>query len=280
MKISLLAFVVKSRSAPNQIESIPARLANFGGPPRFTKNTRGALKINCHPTRMFDETDTRLEAWTKSALEGVEVSLSSPSDTADGADKNRISLYLMDVIPVPAQRGTRLPPVQAILRYLITAQAKDLKEAHRLLGELMVAAADMSDFELEIEALPADLWQSFGLHPRPAFVLRVPFKFERKEKPVKRVRTALQMQQTPLVPFQGKVISTSNIPLAGAKVELPFFKLYTETDADGFFRFPAVPAEPKDKSLFIRAKGREFSISTKQAESKGGQLVIQLPMEE
>lgn len=225
---------------------------------------------------MFDETDARLEAWTKSALAGVEVSLSPPADS----DKTSVSLYLLDVLPTQPARGARLPPVQAVLRYLITTQAKNPKEAHRLLGELMVAAADEPDFEMEKESLPAEMWRSFGLSPRPAFVLRVPFTHVRKEKPVKMVRFPLQMQKAPLVPLQGKLISTGNIPLAGAKVELPTFKLYTVTDADGIFRFPAVPADPKNKSLFIRAKGREFSISTKQAEREGGKLVIQLPMEE
>ena len=226
---------------------------------------------------MFDEADARLEAWTKGALDGVEVSLSPPSDSAA---KNSVSLYLMDVIPTQPSRGVRLPPVQAVLRYLITTQAKDPKEAHRLLGELMVAAAEMPDFEMEKEPLPAQLWQSFGLRPRPAFILRVPFTYERKEKPVKMVRFPLTMQKAPLVPLQGKILSTGNIPLVGAKVELPFFKLYTVTDADGAFRFPAVPSEPKNKDLFIRVKGREFSISTKQADREGGKLVIQLPMEE
>lgn len=226
---------------------------------------------------MFDEADARLEAWTKGALDGVEVSLSPPSDSAG---KNSVSLYLMDVIPMQPSRGARLPPVQAVLRYLITTQAKDPKEAHRLLGELMVAAAEMPEFEMEKEPLSAGLWQSFGLRPRPAFILRVPFKYERKERPVKMVRFPLTMQKAPLVPLHGKILSTGNIPLAGAKVELPFFKLYTVTDADGIFRFPAVPSEPKNKDLFIRAKGREFSISTKQAERGSGTLVIQLPMEE
>jgi hypothetical protein len=226
---------------------------------------------------MFDEADARLEAWTKSALNGVEVSLSPPSDSAG---KNNVSLYLMDVIPTPPARGVRLSPVQAVLRYLITTQSKEPKEAHRLLGELMVAAADMPDFEMEKEPLSPQLWQSFGLSPRPAFILRVPFKYERKEKPVKMVRFPLTMKKAPLTPLQGKILSTSNIPLAGAKVELPNFKLYTVTDADGIFRFPAVPSEPKNKNLFIRAKGREFSISTKQADRDSGMLVIQLPMEE
>ncbi len=226
---------------------------------------------------MFDETDARLEAWTKSALEGIEVSLSPPSDSAD---KKCVSLYLMEVVPVPPARGVRQPPVQAILRYLITAQAEDQKGAHRLLGELMVAAADEPDFEMEKEPLPVELWQSFNLSPRPAFVLRVPFKHERKERPVKIVRYPLHLEKLSLAPLQGKVIGTGNIPLVGAKVELPTFKLYTTTNADGVFIFPAVPVDPKIKNLFIRAKGREFSISTKQAESKGGKLVIQLPMEE
>src|SRR5882757_9182840 len=139
---------------------------------------------------MFDETDARLEAWTKSALEGVEVSLSPPSDS-DG--KKAVSLYLMDVLPTQPARGVRLPPVQVVLRYLITVQAGDPRDAHHLLGQLMIAAADESDFEMEKEPMPVEMWRSFGLSPRPALVLRVPFKYERKEKSVKMVRFPLQM---------------------------------------------------------------------------------------
>jgi hypothetical protein len=62
-----------------------------------------------------------------------------------------------------------------------------------------------------------------------------------------------------------------------ARVELPALDLSTSTDAKGRFRFSSIPAGPRQ--LRIRAKGREFSINTEQAESEARPLVIHLQLE-
>ncbi len=62
-------------------------------------------------------------------------------------------------------------------------------------------------------------------------------------------------------------------------MELPSLDLSTNTDSKGKFRFSSIPDEPGEKVLRIRAKGQEFSINAKQAESETEPLVIQLQLE-
>lgn len=227
---------------------------------------------------MFDEIDKRLEIWAKAVFEGkdLEISFAAPAVAAENAS---VYLYLLDVLPMPPGRGVRLPPVQVTLRYLVVPQAKTPGEAHQLLGNLIVAALDNAEFEVEKEPLPFAVWQAFGLAPQPSFILRVPFKHERKEQIAPPVRFPVTLQQAILESLQGQ-ISLNQIPLASAKVEIPLLKLFTQTDADGRFRFASLPSEPQDKNLLIRAKGREFSVSTSQATRRGNLFLIDLNLED
>jgi hypothetical protein len=227
---------------------------------------------------MFDEIDKHLESWAKDVFEGKDFEISFAAPDAE-TEKTSIYLYLLDVIPTPPGRGAPLPPLLITLRYLVVPQAKTPKEAHQLLGKMLVAAMENVEFEVEKEPLPLDAWQSFGIAPRPSFLLRVPFKHERKEKPAPPVRFPLTIRQTAMSRLRGQ-ISLNQIPLVSAKVEIPSLKLYTETDADGRFRFAALPPEPKNKKLLIRAKGREFSVSTSQAERRGDLFLIDLKLED
>jgi hypothetical protein len=227
---------------------------------------------------MFDEIDKRLENWAKDVSEGkdLEISFDAP---APPADKTSLYLYLLDILPTPPGRGVRLPPLQITLRYLVVPQAKTPAEAHRLLGNLIISAMENAEFEVEKEPCPPELWRAFGIAPRPSFVLRVPFRHERKEQIAPPVRFPVTLQQAILESLQGRV-SLNQIPLASAKVEIPLLKLYTQTDANGKFRFASLPSEPEDKVLLIRAKGREFSVSTGDATRRGNLFLIDLKLED
>lgn len=227
---------------------------------------------------MFDEIDKRLETWAKDVFDGKDLEISFDAPAA-AADKTSVYLYLLDILPTPPGRGVRLPPLQITLRYLIVPQAKTPGEAHRLLGNLIVSAMENAEFEVEKEPLAPELWRAFGIAPRPSFVLRVPFRHERKEQIAPPVRFPVTIQQAVLESLQGRV-SLNQIPLVSAKVEIPLLKLFTQTDADGKFRFASLPSEPKDKSLLIRAKGREFFVSTGEAERRGNLFLIDLKLED
>ncbi|HLM00480.1 MAG TPA: hypothetical protein VK400_05460, partial [Pyrinomonadaceae bacterium] len=154
---------------------------------------------------MFDRIDKHLEIWAREVFKGrnLEISFAAPAAAAGAAENPSVYLYLLDVIPAPPGRGMRLPPVQITLRYLVAPQAKTPGEAHELLGNLIVAAMENAAFEVEKEPLPLDVWRSFGIAPRPAFILRVPFKHERKEQIAPPVREPVTLKQAILESLQG-----------------------------------------------------------------------------
>jgi hypothetical protein len=225
----------------------------------------------------IDDIDRRLSDWIGSILEQVEVSLALPGESKTARN---VGLFLLDLVHNPASRGARRPPIQIMLRYLVTTQADKPEEAHQMLGELVIAALQEPDFEVEQEPLPLSLWSALGVAPRPSFVLRVPFRHERIEKPAPPVRQPLVIKQSPLLSLSGQVLGPENIPIMDAQVELPGLQLHTNTDFKGRFHFYAVPSEPRPKLLRVRAKGKEFSINTEQTESDNGPILIHLQLEE
>jgi hypothetical protein len=224
---------------------------------------------------MIDQTDRRLATWIGGILDQVNVSLAPPGamDAAKG-----VGLYLLELLQSPAARGPRRPPLLMTLRYLITTQAPKPEDAHQMLGTLVVAALENSEFEVEQEPVPISLWTALGIAPRPSFILRVPFRHERPEKLAPPVRSVV-LKRLPLRSFGGQIVGPENIPIMNARVELPAFELFTNTDSKGRFYFSAVPAAPGAKLLRVRAKGQEFSINTEQVSSDNDPLVIQLQLE-
>ena len=225
---------------------------------------------------MFDEVDKRLESWATEILPDSEISFDAPSSRVD---KMRVCLYLLDILPTPAGRGVRLPPLQITLRYLVVAQGAEPDKIHKALGTLLVSAMDQVEFEIQKEPLSAHVWPAFGLAPQPSFILLVPFKYDRREKLAPPVRHPLTVQQAFLESLEGEV-RVNQIPMMNANVEVPALNLVTKTDADGHFVFASIPGVPSDKDLLIQAKGREFSISTGQAEKRGHTFLFNLKLEE
>lgn len=225
---------------------------------------------------MIDETDRRLTTWIGGILDQANVSLAPPEATESGKG---VGLYLLELLHSQPQRATRRPPHLMTLRYLVTTHAPKPEEAHKMLGDLVIAALENTEFEVEQEPLPASLWTALGVAPRPSFVLRVPLRHERPEKLAPMVRQPLIVKQLPLRGFAGRVLGPDNIPIVNARVELPALDLYTSTDSKGRFHFAAIPDAPGSRLLRVRAKGQEFSINTEQAEADNEPLVIHLKLE-
>jgi hypothetical protein len=225
---------------------------------------------------MIDQIDRRLAAWIGGILDQVDVSLAPPeaAETARG-----VGLYLMELVQSPPARGTRRPPLMMTLRYLVTTQAAKPEDAHQMLGDLVVAALENPEFEVEQEPLPLALWTSLGIAPRPSFVLRVPFIHERPEKLAPLVRKPIVIKHLALRSLEGQILGPEDTPLMNARVELPALELFTTTDSKGRFHFSSVPAMPGARLLRVRAKGQEFSINTEQAGSEDDPLVIHLQLE-
>ena len=208
---------------------------------------------------MIDDVDHRLKDWVGTAVGTVDVSLAMPATKASGTG---VSLYLIDLTLKPLVRRNGRSALQIGLRYLVTTWAERPEEAHRLLGELVFAAMDATDFEVEANGAPTDLWLALGTPPRPSFMLVVPLEKARRVDDVPLVRRPVMVEASPVESFHGVVLGPDDIPLAGAHVRLDSLNLETSTDTRGRFLFHAVPGGSRPKSLTVRARGLETSATT------------------
>jgi hypothetical protein len=224
---------------------------------------------------MIDQADERLEAWVLTALgkEKVEVSFAVPGSSSG---TRAIGLFLLEVLPAPAPRTPQRPPLQVMLRYLVTVAAQDAANAHRILGELAFAAMDTAEFEVEVEPVPAAVWTALGVPLRPCFVLRVPLRRERPQPRHPRVRFPIVLRTTPVRALVGVVVGPGDIPIMGARVDVPSMGRSVQTDAQGRFRIPGVPAKPAPSSLRVRARGVETSVDLGRAAGMDEPLVIHM----
>lgn len=223
---------------------------------------------------MIDDVDHKLKEWVGSVIEDAEVVLELPCEPGK---THTVGLYLLDLLNgIPTHRD-RPAPLQIELRYLITTWADEPEAAHRLLGRLVFAAMQSPEFEIELEPLAPEIWASFGISPRPAFLIRVPVEMERHITSFPRVRVPTEFRVVPTTSLAGTVVGPGQVPLPEARVELPALNLTTRTDVDGRFRFSAIPPDPKEKEIRVRLKGLEVSTTT-----AGGAepLVIQFDPEE
>ncbi|MBI5667942.1 MAG: DUF4255 domain-containing protein [Chloroflexi bacterium] len=203
---------------------------------------------------MIEQTDKRLREWAESVLDGTTVTFAPPAADQSG---QAVSLYLMEFDTAPPPRGMTRPPLQFTLVYLVTAQGYEPDEAHRLLGELIFAALDSTEFEVDLKPLPYAAWTAFGVPPQPSFFLRALARRDRPEPEIKYVRRPLVIHTSPLASLEGVVLGPGDIPLVGARVEVPGMQARTQTDSHGRFTFSSLPTDPPIQQLRIRAKGRE-----------------------
>jgi hypothetical protein len=220
---------------------------------------------------MIDQTDQSLKDWVTGVIAGVAVSFGVPAPAESGS---LVNLYLLEVIPTPLARTATRAPLQVMLRYVVTAWADSPEEAHHLLGQLVFAALENPDFEVDPDPLPAATWAGLGTAPRPAFVIRVPLRLARPEPEVKYVRSLPSVQATTVTDLVGLVLGPNDIPLTDARVELVGLGRSVRTDRQGRFRFALVPDEPQKLHLLVTAKGRELSVQPTAIPSGGEPLVI------
>jgi hypothetical protein len=227
---------------------------------------------------MIDQADERLKDWAGGVVANVEIALSIPRA---GESWRGISLYLLELVQRAPPRTTRRPPLQLWLRYLVTTWSDRPEDAHRMLSDLVFAAMEHSDFDVETDPIGVALWNALGLPPRPAFVLGMPLRRERPEPAGVLVRRPLVVKSSPLEPFHGVILGPGDVPLAAARVHIPALRLHAESDARGRFAFPAVPADPREKLLVVKARGREVSVSTAEPHREARQpLIVRFDMPE
>lgn len=226
---------------------------------------------------MIDEMDRRLQDWAGTVVGAVPVSLAPP--VRDEGGEAAVSLYLLGLAESPSPRTSGPQPLQLQLRYLVTASSPEPEEAHRLLAELLFAALDTEKMQVEMEPVPLALWQAFGVAPRPAFTVRVPLIKERKTRPVRRVLEPLVVETARLARLEGVVLGPGDVPLAGARVELPALNVSTRTDFQGRFHFAAVPQDATG-ALRVQARGQELSLTPERPAEPESPLIVRFPLME
>ena len=207
---------------------------------------------------MFDKVDKEIEAWVREAIPDAAVAIGPPQVRED---KATVGLYLLDAIP-EAARMPAPQPLQIYLRYLVTTSGPDAIEAPGRLGELMFAAMNHANWEVEKGGNDPGLWTALGIPPQPAFRLRVPVRFARTTRKAPLVHSPLEIQGAKMSPVHGVVVGPGGVGIADARVEWVDMNLWTRTDPRGQFGFPAAP--PLDSaSIRLEVKGRVLVIPGK-----------------
>jgi hypothetical protein len=224
---------------------------------------------------VIEKIDQQLEEWVKNVLGPVTVSLDPPGTVQ--ADSG-VHLYLIELVDSPPPRNTKRAPLQLSLRYLVTTWADSPEEAHRLLGDLVLAAMGDAHLKVELEPLSATSWTALGIPPRPSFMLRVPIRQERPQPEVKPVLQPLKVKADPITRFSGILLGPNETPLIGATVELKYLQRSTRTDTKGRFTFPTIPVKCLTEPVRVRAKGQEFEVTLDQPASHSEPVVIRLDL--
>jgi len=223
---------------------------------------------------MINEADRRVREWVAAAIQGAETWLESPRA---GEQRQGVGLYLLELSELPPPRGAVPVPLQIQLRYLVTAWSNSLEKEHKLLADVAFAALARSDVEVVFRPVEATLWSGFGIPPRPSFLLQVPVRIERSARrgpKVKEVATRFVGSRR----LDGLVLGPGDLPIAGARVELPSLGLSASTAPGGQFSFARVPALGP-LSLRVSAKGEVQDIQS-AAPREGVPLTIRLKLEE
>ncbi|MCH9693187.1 MAG: hypothetical protein K0U72_01650 [Gammaproteobacteria bacterium] len=202
---------------------------------------------------MIDAIDQQLKDWVNSTVAGTDVLLSIPPAKVDRPTVS-LNLYEMDSA-VPSRRdGAR--PIELTLFYLVTTRAKTMLEAHSLLGELLIAALESPDFDVDVRPIPTETWLAFGIAPQPTFKIGMPLIKERvNQAPL--ISKPVEVQISPIKSMTGVVLSPGGAPIPQARVEIPGTSNVAYTDGRGEFRFHSTPTFLAKNKLRVVARGIE-----------------------
>jgi hypothetical protein len=126
---------------------------------------------------VLDEVGQKLKRWLGELSGSPEVRFQLP-----GADSPApaIGLYFVEIQHKPPVRDATHSARPFHLRYLVTASASDPLAAQRLLGNALIAAIEREGVELDNEPPSIALWQALGVRPQPAFLISVPWQYEKE----------------------------------------------------------------------------------------------------
>lgn len=227
---------------------------------------------------MIDAVDQSVLEWIRQVAPEVSVTLDPPFPEEKSS---RISVYLAEVSPAhsTSAAGNKRQPLQTSLRYVISTCGGTQEDQHRLFGPILFEAMEQEEFKVVLTGEPPGFWSAMGVPPRPSFSLTAPCIVERPMPPMKYVKKVV-LKTSPMRSLQGVVLGPGDIPLAGARVEWPTLDRRTRTDSRGKFQFAGLPGELAGKSLRVRAKGREMSLTAGTEALSGEPWRIQFDLKE
>lgn len=226
---------------------------------------------------MIDQVSQQLLDWLRKIDHGFNVVLSAPGNINK---KPAISLYLLDILPSANTTSSRRLPIQFKLRYLVTTWADIEQDAHRTLANIIYEAMDWPDFEIKFESLSAQMWNSFGVAPRPCFMIEVPVQLERQQKKVPVIESPIELQFKDTVALDGIVLGPHKTSIAGANIILSNHGLQTRSDINGRFSFQLVPQDPLKKQLIIQTRSNDFNFEVDTSIEMKHPIRIELNSEE
>jgi len=224
---------------------------------------------------MLDRIDAELLQWISGLPGSPPVVLNPPA--SDPTDTRGVHLYLLGLRHALPQRNANKSSWPLQLRYLVTAQAPDLLEAHRLLASVLIAAMERDEVEIESELLPWEFWLALGAKPRPAFILNVPWVYEKQIPLARPVMEPLVISNGPIEKLTGTVVGPGDEPIMYARVELPALRLSSITDHLGRFQF-AGTAQGGNLKLRVIAKGRVVECDTAQLSEGRDGILVKVPI--
>ena len=128
-----------------------------------------------------------------SSLPDAQALLGPPPDEVT---QDSVSVCLFEIVPRAANRQPQQCRWPFELRFLITADARSLADAHRMVGVLLIAALETPEFEVQA-APPLELWRALGARPRAAFTIGVPWRHQTTFKTAPAVREGLHVEHGP-----------------------------------------------------------------------------------
>jgi hypothetical protein len=210
---------------------------------------------------------TDLCDWLARVLDdGTPVRAAAPASAADGVDVWPLELL--------ADGGSPDGPIRLRLRHLVVP-AGSLTDAVTVLDRVIVAVAGDDRYRPVFEPVPAHVWSTTGVAPRPVLVLDVPILVTRPVAPVPRVREELSLHLTPVHPIRGRVVGPGAVPLPG--ITVTGAGRTTHTDPRGEFTLPGLPG---NRAVPLHLSGRGLHLRAEVAAPTTEPVVIHCDIEE
>lgn len=224
---------------------------------------------------MIDKLDRQLKAWISETIkQDTDISFAPPSLSSD---KTIVSAYLYKLDNSLANSTARNIPFQITLCYLITVQSNNPIESHKLLGELLLAANERSDINIDLSGFNADFWQSLNMPPQPHFVMKIPLTLtEQSNETPAIIKEPTIVDLGFIKNIKGLLLGPDKQPISGAKITSTSTNATVLTNNNGIFSITTGAKELKTFNCLIHTKGQQFSLSVPIKAEQNSPITIHL----